>query len=150
MGLQGNTYYYNNETGETSWDPPPGFEDGAAAADTAGGAEAAEEFVTEEGASDDYPEWSEVWDDGSQSYYYYNSPSTAFAAISAPHARAQRERRRLGDFLLRDIFFLGAHTHPPSRFAFSQTTTALRAGTSPRASTRRRKKPSQAAAAAPR
>ena len=29
-----------------------------------------QEFVTEEGASDEYPEWSEVWDPDSESYYY--------------------------------------------------------------------------------
>ena len=58
----GEYYYYNNETGDTTWDKPAELmtdEEKAAKA--------------EEPAPEELPEWAKVYDPSSEDYYYYNN-----------------------------------------------------------------------------
>lgn len=57
---QGDIYYWNETTGESTWEKPPGFEAGS-------------ETTTARSASGSCSDWQKLWDDNHSAYYYYNS-----------------------------------------------------------------------------
>ena len=62
-------YYHNQATGETSWDPPANYSDPSSSSTADGQA-----VITEAPVQSTLPEqWTEMYDEGNQRYYYYNS-----------------------------------------------------------------------------
>jgi len=71
VDADGAVYYYNSETGVTSWDRPDGLE-GGGGGDGVGGMALGASWAGEEVVTDDGQKWEQA-DDGEGNFYWYNS-----------------------------------------------------------------------------